>query len=297
MKHRDLNILISIAIVILLVLLSRKRIRECFTSGSDKFMVAKDNGEIVLVSERDIKNAVDKNISDAKNDGIDGSKEISDNANPVQESSPSPPAASPPAPTETGCYLLLPTGCPLKNDNEGRNTKEWFRDQAGDAGFYDQNGNKYCQDRKAYVNSHCGTTDARMSWKRHNVKEYAISLKKPESGKWCADYRNQIKCEAGAKGSFEKWTIRDLEDGTYAFRGGQGGWCGRDNTDNKFKCNRNNIGRDEKFKVEDKGHGKIAIKSNNGKYCTAWWSDNIECDENSPNPDWGQFQYEGQFRP
>ena len=63
-----------------------------------------------------------------------------------------------PKPTEPGCRLFLPTGCPQWPQNGPANSQTWFDPTAGDAS------SEACKTRMDAQNQYCGVTDAVMSW-------------------------------------------------------------------------------------------------------------------------------------
>ena len=63
-----------------------------------------------------------------------------------------------PKPTEPGCRLFLPTGCPKWPQNGPAHSQTWFDPTAGDAS------SEACKTRMDASNQDCGVTDAVMSW-------------------------------------------------------------------------------------------------------------------------------------
>ncbi len=67
-------------------------------------------------------------------------------------------------------------------------------------------------------------------------------------------------------GAAENFTIENLGNNVYAFKGNNGKYVSSENGTKAMNCNRNAIGSWEKFILEPLGNDLYAIKGNNGKY-------------------------------
>jgi hypothetical protein len=98
-----------------------------------------------------------------------------------------------------------------------------------------------------------------------------ITLKGGKEGKFCADDgESGVRCNRGAIGGWEKFTVVDAGGGKVALKGGQNGkYCADENHADppRIVCNRDKIGGWEKFSVMDKD-GAVALRGGkNNKFC------------------------------
>ena len=95
-----------------------------------------------------------------------------------------------------------------------------------------------------------------------------IALKGGKDNKYCADEGETIRCNRGAVGGWEKFTVVGQGGGKIALMGGNKNKLCADEGGNGVKCNRGRVGGWEKFTVEMLGGGKLVLKGGkDNKYC------------------------------
>jgi hypothetical protein len=94
-----------------------------------------------------------------------------------------------------------------------------------------------------------------------------IALKGGRSGKWCADEGGTIKCDRGAIGTWEKFTIQLIGKQQIALQGGRHSkWCADDG--GTIKCDRGAVQGWERFTYQLIGTHTIVLQGGkNHKWC------------------------------
>ena len=122
-----------------------------------------------------------------------------------------------------------------------------------------------------------------------------IALKGGKDNKYCADEGETIRCNRGAVGGWEKFTVVGQGGGKIALMGGnKNKYCADEG--NSIKCNRGRVGGWEKFTVEMLGGGKLALKGGkDDKYC-ADEGNSIKCNRVRVGG-WEKFTVEVLWKP
>jgi hypothetical protein len=135
-------------------------------------------------------------------------------------------------------------------------------------------------------------TKAKNHWKNHGFKEkrnkscspIRLAFRKQGSNPWCADEGDQIRCNRGGIGGWEKYEFHHVGGGKFAIKGGRNKkWCADEG--NRIRCNRGGIGGWEKFNVilSNRKNFMFLRGGRNNKYCrTVGSSRFMKCDTHNP---------------